>query len=74
MDLYQKQYDTRQNTPAYWHNKSHDLFVSASTLWKAMQADNNLEVKYLRQSRRLENREPLKAGLFIYHLTVAELK
>jgi hypothetical protein len=26
-----------------------------------------LEVKYLRQSRRLENREPLKAGLFIYH-------
>jgi hypothetical protein len=32
------------------------------------------KVKYLRQSRRLENREPLKAGLFIYHLKVAELK
>jgi len=28
------------------------------------------EVKYLRQSRRLENREPLKAGLLIYHLKV----
>jgi hypothetical protein len=29
---------------------------------------------YLRQSRRLENREPLKAGLFIYHLKVGGTK
>jgi hypothetical protein len=44
MDLYHKQYDTRQNTPAYWHNKSHDLLVTARTLWEAMQGNKVLEV------------------------------
>lgn len=44
MDTYQKQFELRQETPAYWHNKSHDLFVSARTLWMAMQNDKNLEV------------------------------
>lgn len=38
------QYNARQNTPAYWHNKSHDLLVSARTLWVAMQNNSNLEV------------------------------
>lgn len=44
MDLYKKQFETRKNTPAYWHNKSQDLFVSARTLWKAMEENKSLEV------------------------------
>lgn len=44
MDLYEKQYETRKNTPAYWHNKSTDLFISARTLWKSMESNKNLEV------------------------------
>lgn len=44
MDPYNKQFDLRQETPAYWHNKSQDLLVSARTLWKAMQKDKELEV------------------------------
>ena len=38
------QYNARQNTPAYWRNKSHDLLVSARALWVAMQNNSNLEV------------------------------
>jgi len=34
----------RIETPAYWHNKSLDLFVSARTLWVAMQYNKTLEV------------------------------
>ena len=44
MDLYNKQFELRQETPAYWHNKSLDLLVSARTLWKAMQKERNLEI------------------------------
>ncbi|WP_075172570.1 hypothetical protein [Neptunomonas phycophila] len=44
MDPYQAQFDTRQETPAYWHNKSHDLLISARILWKAMQENKSLEV------------------------------
>lgn len=44
MDLYNKQFELRQETPAYWHNKSHDLLVSARTLWKAMQKERDLEI------------------------------
>lgn len=44
MDVYEKQFELRQETPAYWHNKSHDLLVSARTLWKAMQADKQLQI------------------------------
>jgi hypothetical protein len=44
MDAYQKQFELRQETPAYWHNKSHDLFISARTLWVAMQDNKSLEV------------------------------
>ena len=44
MDPYQAHFDTRQETPAYWHNKSHDLLISARILWKAMQENKNLEV------------------------------
>lgn len=47
MDLYQEQYDTRSSTPAYWHNKSHDLFVSGYTLWKGMQVNSDLEINCL---------------------------
>lgn len=44
MDLYNKQFEQRQKTPSYWHSKSHDLLVSARTLWNAMQGEKNLEV------------------------------
>lgn len=44
MDLYNKQFEQRQETPSYWHSKSHDLLVSALTLWNAMQSDKKLEV------------------------------
>lgn len=44
MDTYQKQFDMRQETPAYWHSKSHDLFVSARTLWKAMHENKEIEI------------------------------
>jgi hypothetical protein len=44
MDIHQKQFELRQETPAYWHNKSHDLLVSARTLWTAMQDNKALEV------------------------------
>lgn len=44
MDAYQKQFELRQETPAYWHSKSHDLFVSARTLLKAMQGDKSLKI------------------------------
>lgn len=44
MDLYNKQFELRQEIPAYWHNKSHDLLVSARTLWKAMQKERELEI------------------------------
>lgn len=44
MDPYQAQFNIRQETPAYWHSKSHDLFVSARTLWVAIQNNKNLEV------------------------------
>ena len=47
MDAYQKQFELRQETPGYWHNKSHDLFVSAHTLWVAMQDNKSLEVNCL---------------------------
>lgn len=43
MDAYQKQFDVRQRNSAYWHGKSHDLLISALTLWKAMQGNNILE-------------------------------
>jgi hypothetical protein len=44
MDIYNKQFEQRQETPGYWHNKSHDLLVSARTLWKAMQSEKELEI------------------------------
>ena len=44
MDLYNKQFELRQETSGYWHNKSHDLLVSARTLWKAMQSEKDLEI------------------------------
>lgn len=44
MDTYQKKFELRQETPAYWHNKSNDLFVSAHTLWVSMQNNKSLEV------------------------------
>lgn len=44
MDLYNKQFEQRQETPAYWYNKSSDILVSARKLWKAMQNDRELEV------------------------------
>lgn len=44
MNTYQKQFDMRKETPAYWYNKSLDLFVSARTLWKAMHENKNLEI------------------------------
>ena len=34
----------RQETPAYWHNKSHDLLVSARTIWNAMRENKGLEI------------------------------
>ncbi|MDO6427134.1 HEPN domain-containing protein [Thalassotalea sp. 1_MG-2023] len=43
MDLYNKQFEQRQETSAYWHNKSHDLLVSARTLWNAMESERKLE-------------------------------
>lgn len=44
MNFYNKQFNLRQETPAYWHNKSHELLVSARTLWKAMQKERELEI------------------------------
>jgi hypothetical protein len=44
VDAYQRQFDIRKTTSAYWHSKSHDLLVSARTLWKAMQENRSLEV------------------------------
>ena len=44
MDIYEKQFQLRQETSAYWHSKSHDLLVSARTLWVAMKGNHNLEV------------------------------
>lgn len=44
MDLYNKQFEQRQEIPSYWHSKSHDLLVSARTLWKAMQSKKELEI------------------------------
>lgn len=43
MDAYRKQFELRQDAPAYWHNKSHDLLVSARILWKAMQGNKELQ-------------------------------
>lgn len=43
MDAYQKQFKLRQETPAYWHCKSHDLLVSARVLWTAMQDNKALD-------------------------------
>lgn len=47
MDAYQEQFKLRQKTPAYWHNKSQDLCVSARTLWVAMQDNESLEATCL---------------------------
>lgn len=47
MDLYNKQFEQRQEIPGYWHSKSHDLLVSARTLWKAMQSKKELEINCL---------------------------
>lgn len=44
MNVYQKQFEKRRETSAYWHNKSQDLLVSARTLSNAMQNDNRLEI------------------------------
>lgn len=44
MDPYKKQYEIRQGTSAYWHNKSHDLLISARTLWLAMRDKKTLEI------------------------------
>lgn len=44
MDAYDKQFELRQKNSAYWHNKSHDLLVSARTLWEAFQVDKRLEI------------------------------
>ncbi|ANG62591.1 hypothetical protein A8C75_08915 [Marinobacterium aestuarii] len=44
MNIYEKQFELQQGTAAYWHSKSHDLLVSARTLWLAMQENRNLEV------------------------------
>lgn len=44
MDVYQKQFELRQETPAYWYNKSSDLLISAHVLWEAMQQNKELEV------------------------------
>lgn len=46
MEQYQTQLNIRQETPAYWHNKSHDLFVSARTLWKAIKVEANFLAAY----------------------------
>jgi hypothetical protein len=47
VNVYQNQFDERQQTSAYWHNRSHDLLVSARTLSKAMEDDKRLEVNCL---------------------------
>ncbi|WP_372739788.1 hypothetical protein [Neptunomonas sp.] len=47
METHQKQFESRKENPTYWHNKSHDLFVSARTLWNAMQENRGLEVNCL---------------------------
>jgi len=47
MDSYQKEFEVRSNESAYWHNKSLDLFVSAKTLWKAMEDSKHLEISCL---------------------------
>lgn len=47
MNTYQKQFDIRKETSAYWHNKSVDLLVSARTLWKAIDENKNLEINCL---------------------------
>jgi len=44
MNSYEKQFELRQTTSAYWHSKSHDLLASARILWVAMQENHNLEV------------------------------
>lgn len=44
MDIYQKQFELRQENSAHWHSKSHDLLVSARTLWEAMQESKDLEI------------------------------
>lgn len=44
VDVYQKQFDERQKTPAYWHNKSNDLLVSARALSRAMEDCKSLEI------------------------------
>lgn len=44
MNVYKKQFDMRQETPAYWHNKSHDLLISARIIWKAMRENRGLEI------------------------------
>ncbi len=47
MNTYQKQFELRQETPVYWHNKSNDLLLSARTLWVAMEQNVSLEVNCL---------------------------
>ena len=44
MDIYNKHFELRQETPGYWHNKSLDLLVSARTLWRAMQSEKELKI------------------------------
>ncbi|WP_063704345.1 hypothetical protein [Pseudoalteromonas gelatinilytica] len=44
MNIYNKQFELREETPAYWHNKSNDLLVSARTLWEAMQKEKALVI------------------------------
>lgn len=44
MNPYQPQFELPQETPAYWHNKSSDLVISAHTLWVAIQHEKSLEV------------------------------
>lgn len=44
MDTYNQQFNLKQDTSAYWHNKSKDLFVSARILWFAMQENKNFDV------------------------------
>lgn len=43
MNAYQKQFDMRQKTPAYWHSKSHELLVAARIIWKAMRENSGIE-------------------------------
>jgi hypothetical protein len=44
MEIFEEQYEMRATVPAYWHNKSADLHSSARVLWKAMEADSQLQI------------------------------